>query len=651
MKTIVSIFMITVASKISFSQEKLSFDSLKSLSTLGSLDLNDQGTEILYTLNTPDLNTERSKSTIWKVNLADSNAIKLSNDNNFDHSAKWSPDGELVAFLSNRSDNGMQIWLMNNNGEDVREISNIEGSILLFDWSPDGTKLGVIYRKRREDNSGQVAQLVEGQMPNELLALISLDNGETRLLFDEPKAGLSFSWSPSSSEIAFSEQKKGGFYGGFESDIFLIDLNSSSINSLVKRPGMDRNPLFSPSGNKLAFLSNYGTPGGLLPNIGVSIIDLRTKSINDIGKQLDKGGFFEGPVGIQWHPENKSVFYNVSFGLTVKIVEAELASNKLNVLTKNEKSFGRIRIAKKVNKIAFTSSDYSNPDQIYISSLDNFHPQQISNFNAEFKRIIKPTAEAIFWQSKDGTEISGLLVKPPNFDDTKTYPLLTYLHGGPSSSIGFTFPTFDFYNPLRDDLLASNGHIVFIPNFRGSGGFGYNFRSAIKSNWGDLPLSDVLSGIEKLKERNYIDGNALGLMGWSFGGYLTAYAITQTSIFKVAVMGAGIMDLRSHFTMLPEQMIEYFDGPPWDDKVQGSYIRNSPLTHSENIKTPVLIIHGENDTAVSIDQGALLKSVLTELNIPHEFARYPDQGHSFFGDEVRQESYSRVLNWINKWIK
>jgi dienelactone hydrolase len=257
-------------------------------------------------------------------------------------------------------------------------------------------------------------------------------------------------------------------------------------------------------------------------------------------------------------------------------------------------------------------------------------------------------AERIRWTAPDSTTIEGMLLRPPASAGPGPHPLVTVLHGGPASAYNLSFPSLGFFDPYQDVHLAARGYAVFMPNPRGSGGYGERFRSAVRRDWGAGPAADVHAGIDYLIAQGIADATRLALTGWSYGGYLAAWMLAHSDRFTVGSVGAGVFDLTTHYGLGAPQLEEYFGGPPW--RLPSLYRRQSPIQHVAGIRTPTLIFHGETDNAVSIAQSELLHAALRAEGVPTELVRYPGEGHSLRQTTAQDDSWARLLSWLERWI-
>jgi dipeptidyl aminopeptidase/acylaminoacyl peptidase len=297
------------------------------------------------------------------------------------------------------------------------------------------------------------------------------------------------------------------------------------------------------------------------------------------------------------------------------------------------------------------------PSEVFVSPTDKFKPSRLTRTNSFLSDIELGETEVIRWKSNDGMEIEGLLIKPVGSKPGERYPLLTYVHGGPSGKFGISFsPQIGGSSPIQGEtyplhVLAGQGFAIFLPNPRGSYGYGESFRRANVNDWGYGDYLDIISGIDHLIEKGVADPDRLGIMGRSYGGYMTSWIITQTTRFKAASLGAGMSNLISFYgqTDIPGYMEFYFSGDPWTRA--DVYTKRSPLTHAMNITTPTLIQHGEKDARVPLPQAWEFYRALKKRNVPVEFIIYPGQGHSVQKPKFQVEMMRRNLEWFTRWLK
>jgi len=273
--------------------------------------------------------------------------------------------------------------------------------------------------------------------------------------------------------------------------------------------------------------------------------------------------------------------------------------------------------------------------------------RKLTSVNASFENTA-PTTELLRYRSPDGFDLEGLVVKPRNYEKGKRYPLLVIVHGGPAGVFNYAFTPRRGAYPVH--AFAEQGYVIFLPNPRGSGNYGEKFRQANIKDWGYGDYRDIMQGVDELIKQGVADPERMGEMGWSYGGYMTSWIVTQTDRFKAVSMGAGLSNLISMYgvTDIPEFSEAYFGGPPWED-MQG-YLRSSAMNFVQNAKTPTLIQHGQEDRRVPISQGEEFYRALTARGVPVEMVVYPRQPHGIQEPRLIKDSLERNLAWFNKWV-
>lgn len=605
-----------------------------------------------------------------------------------------SPDGEHVAYLLRREqDGGSDLWLVGTAGTNARRLTSDRVIRSVVGWTPSSQQLGFIaehegqpaFRTLTLDGTersrcalpadafgvtwigegaaisyaagtGGAASAPRGPEPvlssarpaGQAVFTCALETGAATRVTRESYHGLEFAWSPAGDALLLSAQREPGFYGALESDMYRVDLTSGAATPIVTRPGVDRSPLWSPDGRRVAFVSGFGR-AGLLPNLGVAVLDVTTRDVRDVGQTHDRGGFFEGPYLHSWAPDAASIYYSVTDGLHTPLFSITMAGavRRLSDAWQESHATYSYSLSSDARTIAFKRSATDMPADLFVAGAATGAARRLTSASRSLRELGVPRSEVVRWTSPDGLALEGLLLRPIEAG-RGPWPLVTILHGGPASSYVEGFPGLSFYNPYQDLMLAARGFAVFLPNPRGSGGYGQAFRNAVKNDWGHGPTRDVLSGIDHVVQLGVADPQRLALLGWSYGGYLTTWMLAHSDRFVVASAGAGVYDLASHFGQAAAQIQEYFDGPPW--RRADVYRAQSPVSHVERIKTPTLLFHGDADRAVSPAQTELLMAALRAAGATVESVVYPGAGHSIYRPEFQQDSWDRLLTWLRRWL-
>ena len=636
---------------LNYAQQKkevkyLTIDDILKIKNLSDVQLSPTGRWILYVVSVADFEQNIYDSDIWRISPRGGEPIKITNSPKRDYYPRWSPDGNKVAFLSDR-DGKTQIWIIDPFMGEAEKLTDSKTGVRSFKWFPDGKKIAYLAtdplteekeRKKKEKND---AYVVDENFKMTHIWIVDLENKQARKITDGNFDVLEFSISPDGKEIVFSSRPTPKVPDYYNSDIFIVPANGGEIKELVVRKGLDRNPVWSPDGKKIAFISNEG--GDWISNTYICTFDLNTKEIKNISKSFDErvGTFW-------WDNAGKFIYFEASKRIYRHLFRVSVADGKIDQITPDDAFYSSFSFDKKFNLISFIKQDPVSPPDVYVSYLQKFKPIKLTEINPQLKEFTLGKTEIIRWKSEDGMEMEGLLVKPVNYDPNKKYPLLIIVHGGPAGVFSYRFLPRRSAYPIQ--TFAGLGYAVFMPNPRGSGGYGEKFRRANFRDWGGMDYKDIMTGIDYLIEKGIADPDKLGIMGWSYGGYMTSWVITQTDRFKSASVGAGVTNLFSMYgqTDIPEFMECYFGALPWEDSEV--YENHSAMYFVNKAKTPTLIQHGEKDVRVPLPQGQELYLGLKKNNVPVKFVIYPRQPHGIREPKLQRDSMKRNVEWFNKWI-
>jgi dipeptidyl aminopeptidase/acylaminoacyl peptidase len=441
----------------------------------------------------------------------------------------------------------------------------------------------------------------------------------------------------------------GFFYG---SDIALIDVPSGAVTMRVERPGMDFNPKWSPDGRSLAFLSHDGVKDWIgCCYVCVVPVDgsAPPRNVSAAFDERDYGAEYH------WSADSGTIYLVAPRGVTRQLFAIDLTTDGFKRVTDGTAVFGNFSFTPDGSTTAFLRSTLTEPAEVFVSPLKPFAPVAVTHFNQAVVASAQCRVEIVHWKSFDGLDMEGILALPNKRRAREALPLVTVIHGGPSTPCMASFsvqagvpgwPQGEFVAPV----LTGAGYAVFFPNFRGTGGYGREFLRANVGDWGGGDFKDVMTGIEMLVEREVANPRQLAIVGWSYGGTLASYAITQTPRFSAAVVGAGVTDHQSQYgtTDIPPLIETYMGGTPW--RVPDTYRQSSSVTHAAAVVTPTLLCYGENDARVPPAQGREFYRILKSKNQPAELVIYPRTGHFIFEPALEDDFQTRVLGWLAQWI-
>ncbi len=635
-----------------------SIDDIMKIRNILEAQISPDGSLILYVISEPDLKENFHNAKIWLVSSFGGKPIKLTNGPRHDNTPRWSPDGRRIAFISDRNGKS-QVWLINPAGGEAEKLTDVENGVQDFSWSPDGRQIAFLAQEgeteKETNKDGGDIILVDQNWKMNHIHLINVETKESKQLTREnfsvsPRGGLA--WSPDGQSIAFTAVPTPTYIDMYiRTDVCIVNVNTGEINKRVERPGTDRLPKWSPDGSQIAFISTKGKIDWTGNNY-LCIIPANGTQPQVLSKSFD-----ESINQYWWSPDGKTIYFPTTQGVTVQLYEISVETGVYKPVTSGVKVHGGFSFSHDFSNMAFLAQDPDTPWEVYVSPVKDFKPVLLTNTNPQLKALDFGKNEIIHWKSPAGMEIEGLLVKPVGYKPGKRYPLVTYLHGGPMAVITYSFaPQFAGPYPIQAEpysvkLYAGQGFAVFMPNFRGTSGYGERFRKAAVKEIGYGDYDEIMSGIDYLINAGIADSNKLGIMGASYGGYMTFWMVTQTNRFKAACAGAGISNWVSFYgqTDIPEYCETYLGGVPWKNRKE--YHRHSPIYYIENVETPTLIQHGEEDFRVPLDQAKEFYLALKKRNIPVEFAVYKGQSHVIMKPRSQKEYMVRNLDWFHRWLK
>ena len=452
---------------------------------------------------------------------------------------------------------------------------------------------------------------------------------------------LSFDISPDGKTAAFSSQPASGRMYEKDADLKTLDLNSGKVQNLITQPGSDTTPRFSPDGKKIAFTHHEG---GLL-NRNLQIVSTNGTGLRDAALNFD-----ENIRNYAWGLDNRHIFFLASQGVSNKVFRLDVSTGQYKAV----KTLDGLHVCQAYSfsqdgRIgAAVISDAHSPAEVYLIQDAGKSKRKLTRINEKFEGTA-PITEILEYKSKDNLDIEGLVIKPKGYEEGKRYPLLVIVHGGPALVFTYSFNPGRGAYPLH--MFAEQGFVVFLPNPRGSTGYGERFRSANFQDLGGKDFEDIMTGVDLLIKKRIADPDRMGLMGWSYGGFMSYWTVTHTDRFKAISAGAGLTNLISFYGTNDAEGagIEiYFGTTPWE-KSQLLW-DHSALQFVQNAKTPLLIQHGENDIRVPLSQAQEFYFAAIKVGLPVEMVVYPRQGHGIREPKLSLAAMEKNLEWFNKWL-
>jgi len=666
------LFLFIFVSGLAAGQHVPTFEEVISLRTIGGVTISADAKNIAYTVQTTDWNDNRFDTEIW-LSKNEEKAFQLTNTtkNNSTNPA-FSPDGQWIAFLTDRG-NKSQIYVMRVEGGEARAVTKEEESISSFEWHPDGNKFVFLKsekddktKKEREKRYGsfeaddkeytlshlwQIDFKPDSREPSELPCYETDDAQKEKAgCIELPKATRltegnftinSFLISPDGAKVAFTHQPNPLINSFLKSDVSMLDLSNKKVTLIVSNPSSDGLEDWSPDSKEILFTSNVNdTTSNFYTNSKLFAINLSTKSKRELAKNLDEdlGGFTWETTGIfssVWN-KTKRHLYRVD----------PATGNHTALLTDPGQIYG-FSFSKNGERVAFVGRNGDQLNEVFAANIASLKSVKITDMTSQANDWKTGQSEVISWKSKDGAIIEGVLHKPTNYDPSVKYPLMVVIHGGPTG-IDTPTPAPSYVYPILQWL--DKGCLVLRPNYRGSAGYGETFRSLNVKNLGVGDMWDVMSGVDYLDKKGMIDKTKMGSMGWSQGGYISAFLTTNTDVFKAISVGAGISNWMTYYvsTDIHPFTRQYLKATPWSDEL--IYKKTSPMTNINKAKTPTLIQHGELDKRVPIANAYELLQGLRDKGVPSELVVYKGFGHGITKPKERLAATWHNWQWFNKYV-
>jgi dipeptidyl aminopeptidase/acylaminoacyl peptidase len=655
----------------------VSFEKWVSLKSVSSPVISPDGKTIVYTTTSTDWANNEYDTELWMARNGEAPIQLTRTSKGGSNTADFTPDGKYISFLANRGEK-RQLYLISIMGGEAIQVTRDEDGISNYDWSPDGRR--IVYSKPQSDSKTEKttkdrfgAYAVEGEeyKQNHLWLLnfnydsifmagylpcypVKKDSTKTTTSVDPgcyvlPVAKqltegdfsvTGFSWSPDGKQLAFNRQRNPLILSSISSDILLIDADTKKMTTVINNPTSDAFQNWSPDGTAFVYSSSVNdSVTNFYKNNRLFIYDLKTKTSMEIARDID-----ETVSVADW---GKTGLFLTAFEKTKRklfLVDTKTGLSKSVPISLDLP--GTLVTSRNSDAMAVVGRNHNSLNEIFLWGL-NQPLKQISNISSQIKDWNTPVNEVIQWKSKDGEIIEGILIKPRNYDPTKKYPLLTVIHGGPTG-IDLPDPVATYVYPIMQ--WVEKGALVLRVNYRGSAGYGEKFRSLNVGNLGVGDMWDVVSGIEHLQNKGMIDTSRMGCMGWSQGGYISAFLTTNTNLFKAVSVGAGISNWVTYYvsTDITPFTQQYLKSTPWND--MEVYLKTSPMTNINKASTPTLIQHGEFDKRVPIPNAYELYRGLQDLSIPSKLIVYKGFGHGINKPKERLAAIWHNWQWFNQYV-
>ncbi len=625
------------------------------------------GAWVAYTVTRVDTTADKRDADIWMARTNGSQNLRITTSPASESQPRFSPDGKYLSFISSRNEDdggNAQLWLLNRAGGEAEKMTKLKGSVSDYVWAPDGKHIAMIIRDADPDSltAAQKAKKktappividrfqfkkdVDGYLNQQRQHLYLFDVVTRQLVNITPGIYDEYlpSWSPDGKQLVFSSKRGLDPDRHDNFDLFIIDAQPGAtarvlLNTDVPEsaPNYGSRPAWSPDGKQIAFVQ-----GGPKEQLVYALHQLMVVPVSGGAARPLTAGLDRNTTQPQWSADGKSIYFLLEDDRAESLMRVPAAGGKIEKVVAGPRQVGDFDMVGKGTTVVLCSQPQQPSEVFALDKKGDLRSLSKQN-DAWLKGISLGAVEPIQAKSKDGTMVSGFLVKPVGYQAGHKYPALLRIHGGPVAQFGYGF-SFEW------QYFAANGYAVVVANPRGSSGRGLEYSKAIYADWGNKDTDDVLAVVDYAVAQGIADPDRLGVGGWSYGGIMTDQVIARDQRFKAAVSGASIANVLAGYGT--DQYIRDYEtelGTPW--KNADVYMRVSyPFYHADRIKTPTLFVCGEKDFNVPLLNTEQMYQALKSLNVPTQLVIYPGQFHGVTTPSYVKDRYARYLSWYNKYL-
>ena len=643
----------------------LTIDHYFELANVSDPKISPEGDWIAYVINRSDLEEDKSRSRVWVIPAQGGDPVAMTAEGESSSHPRWSPDGKYLAFLSARNDGQTQVWTLFRQGGEAVQLTDTAQSVNSFEWSPDAGRMLLVLqdptpqelaaKEQGDDYEKETAPpwvIDRQQFKTDYVGyldrrrthihVVEISSGEITQLTTGDYDDSQPAWSPDGKYIAFTSNRTENPDSNYNTDIWRVSADPGKapgkLTHVADSPGADASPAWSPDGKSITH-TTITRPEAFdyaLPYLAVSSPQGgKTRVLTAELERVISSPKFSADGAHIWFlledsGEQNLARINPDGGKIERLVSGKNVVQDFNPGSNGE--------------VAVLLSNPHLPSEVFLLSKGNLKQKTFTNQKLLEKLKLGDVVKVSF-NSKDGTEIEGFIIKPPDFTEGKRYPAILSIHGGPQSQYDFSFQ-------FEAQLYAANGYLVVHPNPRGSTGYGQEFCLAIWQDWGGPDYDDVMAAVDDAIERGWADPDRLGVGGWSYGGILTNHVITKTDRFKAAITGASeVLYVVNYGHDMYQRWWEHELGLPWEPEARERYERMSPFNKVDQVVTPTLIMGGEKDWNVPIINSEQLYLALKRLGVKTELVVYPGEYHGISTPSYMKDLYQRYLKWFGDHLQ
>ena len=649
-------------------KKRITIATLQQGKSVGSPTWSPDGKWVAFTVGEIDAENNRGRGRLWLMSADGKEQFPLTSGLRADGKPAsdsrpcWSPDGKQIAFHSGRS-GSTQIWLIRPFGGEATPLTDdktgcgalmTDGFFAGLDWSPDGTQLAFVAQlpepKEKPKSDVKVVGVQHGEgyanvKSRAHIWTMSVDGGKAKRITRGDYHHGDPRWSPDGKSIALvcnrtrdEEAVTASINKNY--DLWLVPVRGGKLRKLTTNQGPDHSPRWSPDGRRIAYLS-CPRCGSHSDVFDLSVLEVKSGKSRVLTTELAYS--VDRPSAQCWQPDSKAVLVTLGVKAQSHLYRVSVADGALKPLVRGREFVTGAVLTPDGERIAVTTASDRKLSEIQIRSAGSAKPSVTTRFNDWLREYEIGKMEMVRWRSDEFT-VEGVVTKPPAYRKGRKYPMVVVPHGGPHGRVAFTMA-------LPMQLLASQGYVVFAPNFRGSTGYGQDFVDADRADFGGGDFRDIMRGVDKLVDDGLADPDRLGIYGASYGGFMTTWSVGNTDRYKAAVAVCAVTNLHSMFgtTDIKSWTTWEFGGYPWEKF--DDIVRCSPITYIDKVKTPILLLHGEADIRVPITQSEEFHSALKVRGVKTQFVRYPKEGHGISQPAHVQDYWERTLGWLKKYLR